>query len=54
MFNMEMIRWFIITGLLHNPIDGENYTNWNTESSDECGTTITFQDEQYDIIIRKK
>lgn len=55
MLSIEKIRSRIINALLYKPILGENYINWYTKKSDECGVTIMYRnkEEQVDIIIKQ-
>lgn len=54
MLTVEKIRSCIIKSLLDKATLGENYIDWHTENSGECGVTITYPDEQFDIIIKRK
>ena len=54
--SVEDIRKNIIEAFFNNPKLGENYIDWHTENSGECGVTIMFKNanEEFDIIIRRK
>lgn len=56
MRTVEDIRKQIIETFFNNPKLGENYIDWHTENSGECGVTIMFKNanEEFDIIIRRK
>ena len=56
MTSVEKIRKQIIEAFFNNPKLGENYIDWHTENSGECGVTIMFKNanEEFDIIIRRK
>lgn len=56
MTSVEKIRKQIIEAFFNNPKLGENYIDWHTENSGECGVTIMFknENEEFDIIIRRK
>ena len=56
MIPVEKVREWIINALLYKPVLGENYIDWHTENSGECGVTIMYGDkeEQFDIIIRRR
>ena len=51
---VEDVRKQIIEAFFNNPKLGENYIDWHTENSGECGVTIMYSDEQFDIIIRRR
>jgi hypothetical protein len=55
MITVEKMREWIIEALINEPILGQNYVDWHTENSGECGVTIMFGNEnQFDIIIKRK
>ena len=54
MITVETIRKWIVNALLNHPKLGENYIDWHTDNSGECGLTIMYPNEQFDIIIRRK
>lgn len=51
---VERIRAWIIEKLLPNPVLGQNYVDYHTENSGECGVTVTIAGKEFDIIIRAK
>lgn len=53
---VEDIRKQIIEAFFNNPKLGENYIDWHTENSGECGVTIMFKNsnEEFDIIISRR
>ena len=54
MIAVEKIREWIIRALVNEPVLGQNYVDWHTEKSGECGVTIMYPNEQFEIIIRRK
>lgn len=54
MRTVEDIRKDIIEAFFNNPILGEHYVDWHTETG-ECGLTLMFKNanEEFDIIIKK-
>lgn len=56
MKTVEDVRKQIIEAFFNNPKLGENYIDWHTENSGECGVTIMFRNanEEFDIIIKRK
>lgn len=54
MIAVEKIREWIVRALLNEPKLGKNYVDWHTENSGECGVTIMYPNEQFEIIIIRK
>lgn len=54
MIAVEKIREWIIRALVNEPVLGQNYVDWHTENSGECGVTIMYPNEKFEIVIRRK
>ena len=54
MLKPETIRHWIIYGLLNEPKLGENYIDWHTEDYGECGLTLIYPHDEFDIVIKRK
>lgn len=52
MITVEAIREWIVMELLNKPVLGQNYVDWHTEDG-ECGVTLMYGKEHFDITIRK-
>jgi len=51
---VERIRTWIIEKLFPNPVLGQDYMDYHTENSGECGVIVTLAGKEFDIIIRAK
>lgn len=49
----EDIRKDIAEAFFNKPILGKHYIDWHTDDG-ECGLTLMFRDQKFDIIIRQK